>query len=170
MAARSARIILLCVALAGAALAGAATRDYFLLGREAPDFALRAGNGPTVRLSESRGDVVLLAFFGSRCGQCAAQLEAVGRLQARYGMAGLAALAVDVDDDQQAALRYIASRSVSMPLLLDPEKAVARAYRVDNLPMLLLLDRAGTVRHVHRGHGPDSELLYADEAKVLLDE
>ena len=139
MARRHGMAILLAAILAGmAAAAGAATREHFLLGRAAPDFALRAGNGPNARLSELQGEVVMLAFFGSRCSQCGAQLAVLDRLLARYRPAGLAALAVDVDDDPQAAQEYIAAREVALPLLLDPEKSVAKTYRVDVLPMLLL--------------------------------
>ena len=44
----------------------AASAEYRLTGKSAPDFALRSAGGDNVRLSEHRGNVVLLAFFGSR--------------------------------------------------------------------------------------------------------
>jgi len=143
---------------------------YRFIGQGAPDFALRSAAGPNVRLSELRGEVVLLAFYGSRCGQCGPQLAAIERLIGTYGSAGLAALAVNVDDDQTAARNFIAAQRVSLPMLLDPEKAVARAYRIDNLPMLLVIDRGGAIRHAHRDFRPADEALYQQQIKVLLDE
>ncbi|MGC4028394.1 MAG: TlpA disulfide reductase family protein [Steroidobacteraceae bacterium] len=156
--------------LAMATLAGAAAPAYRLLQQPAPDFALRASGGPNMRLSELRGDVVLLAFYGSRCGQCGPQLAVLDRLLATYRPAGLAVLAVNVDDNQEAAREFIAARRVSLPMLLDPEKSVARAYRIDSLPMLLLIDRGGAIRYAHRDFRPASEALYVEQIKALLDE
>lgn len=162
--------LLAALLLAATVLAQGAAPPYRLIGEGAPDFALRSSGGPNMRLSELRGQVVLLAFYGSRCSQCGPQLAALDRLLATYRPAGLAVLAVNVDDNQEAARSFIAAQRVSLPMLLDPEKAVARSYRIDNLPMLLLIDRAGAIRHAHRDFRPASEALYVDEIKVLLDE
>jgi peroxiredoxin len=163
-------LFLLAAALLGAGLCAAAEPRYRLKGAGAPDFALRATSGSNFRLSEHRGDVVLLVFWGSRCSQCAAQLASLSRIVDTYRSAGLAALAVNVDDDQLAAAEYAMAHPVSFPVLLDPGKAVARQYQVDNLPMLLLVDRAGLIRHVHRDYRSGSDAQYLDQIKVLLDE
>ena len=148
----------------------AAGASHRLLGQRAPDFALKATSGTNFRLSEYRGQVVMLAFWGSRCAQCPAQLAAASRLVDTYRSAGLAALAVDVDDDQQAAVEFALRHPVSFPVLLDPDKAVARTYRVDNLPMLMLIDRAGTIRYVHRDHRGGEERDWVGRIRELLDE
>jgi peroxiredoxin len=163
-------LFLLAAALLGAGMCRAAAPSYGLQGRAAPDFVLRATSGSNFRLSEHRGEVVMLVFWGSRCGQCAPQLASISRLVNTYRPAGLAALAVNVDDDQGAAVDFAVNHPVSFPVLLDPAKAVARDYRVDNLPMLLLVDRAGVIRHVHRDYRSGSDALYLDQVKVLLDE
>jgi peroxiredoxin len=162
--------LVLVAALVLAAAAHAAPPAYRLLGARAPDFALKATSGTNFRLSEYRGEVVLLGFWGSRCTQCAAQLGALSRLVDTYSSAGLKAFAVNVDDDQLAAAEYAIAHPVSFPVLLDPQKAVAREYRVDNLPMLLLVDRSGIVREVHREFGKGSEARYLEQIRVLLDE
>lgn len=150
-----------------AVAAGSADR---LLGQRAPDFALKATSGTNFRLSELRGEVVLVAFWGSRCGQCPAQLAATSRLVDTYRSAGLSALAVNVDDDQRAAVEFALRHPVSFPVLLDPDKAVARAWQVDNLPLLLLVDRGGVVRHVHRDYRSGDEKSWVPRIRTLLDE
>jgi len=166
------RYLLVLAAMTGIAAGPAAAAEpvYRLLGHDAPDFALRATSGTNFRLSEYRGQVVLLTFWGSRCSLCASQLASLSRLVDTYRSAGLMALAVNVDDDQLAAAEYAIAHPVSFPVLLDPEKGVAREYRVDNLPMLLLVDRAGVVRHVHRDYRAASGDLYREQIKSLLDE
>ncbi len=149
---------------------GAAELPYLLLGKPAPEFALRSIAGFNVRLSESRGDVVALTFWGSRCGVCIGQLAALDKLQSTYGSAGLTTLAVDVDDNQTAAQQFLAALPKSLALLMDPSKDVARTYRVDSLPMLLLIDRSGAVRFVYRDYRAGDEAGYLAQLKTLLDE
>lgn len=163
-------LFLLATALLGAGLCGGAEPRYGLQGQAAPDFALRATSGTNFRLSEQRGEVTLLVFWGSRCAQCGAQLSALSRMVDTYRSAGLTALAVNVDDNQVAAAEFAIAHPVSFPVLLDPAKAVARQYRVDNLPMLLLVDRGGVIRHVHRNYRNGSDAAYLEQIKVLLDE
>jgi peroxiredoxin len=164
------KVLLLAAALLVPLRAFTAAARYPLQGQPAVDFALRSVAGPNVRLSEYRGDVVLLSFWGSRCGQCLPQLTALDRLQATYGSAGLVTLGVNVDDDQTAAREFVAARQLGFPLLLDPQKAVARSYRVDALPLVLLIDRAGTVREVFRDYRSGAENDYLARIKALLDE
>jgi peroxiredoxin len=153
--------------MAGNAMAAA---PYPLVGREAPDFALHALVGSNVRLSENLGDVVVVTFWGSRCGPCAMQLDALNRSFATYKSVGLRVFGVSVDDDQGRALEYAKGQSVTFPLLLDPSKSVSRLYQVDNLPMTVLIDRGGVVRHVHRDYSGKNEALYLKELRALLNE
>jgi peroxiredoxin len=157
-------------ALVAAVLVAAAASSYALLGHEAPDFALHATAGDNVRLSEHRGDVVVLSFWGSRCGQCRMQLAALNRSFKTYHSAGLQVFGVNVDDDQGGALGFARTEALGFPLLLDPGKAVARAYLVDNLPMTVLIDRGGLVRQVHRDFSSKFEPDYLQQLRVLLNE
>src|SRR5689334_16093989 len=77
-----------------------AATSYALLAHEAPDFALHAIAGGNVRLSEHRGDVIVLSFWGSRCTPCRSQLAALNRSLATYRSAGLQVYGINVDDDQ----------------------------------------------------------------------
>jgi peroxiredoxin len=155
----------------GAGMASRAQPAYFLLGHEAPDFALRAVTGSNVRLSEHRGDVVVLSFWGSRCSPCRTQLAALDRSLATYRSAGLQMYGINVDDDQTRAIEFAhGGQAVAFALLLDPEKAVSRRYEVDNLPMTLLIDRNGIVRYVLRDYSAKSEDLYLQQLRTLLNE
>ena len=143
---------------------------YALLGRVAPDFALHAAAGDTVRLSEHRGEVVVLSFWSSRCTSCRTQLTALNRSFATYRSAGLAMYGVGVDDDPTQAGDFARTARVDFALLLDPAKAVSRSYQVDNLPMTLLIDRNGIVRNVFRDYNAKSEELYLQRLRALLNE
>ena len=143
---------------------------YALLGQSAPDFALRAAVGGNARLSEHRGEVVVVSFWSSRCTPCRTQLAALNRSLTTYHSAGLAMFGIGVDDDPAQARDFARSASVSFELLLDPAKGVSRSYQVDNLPMTVLIDRSGTVRTVLRDYSPESEQLYLQQLRALLNE
>ncbi|MGH8240083.1 MAG: peroxiredoxin family protein, partial [Steroidobacteraceae bacterium] len=161
--------VLVSAGLAAGAVALAAAA-YSLLGREAPDFGLHAVAGSNVRLSEYRGEVVVLSFWGSHCAPCRTQLDALDRSLHTYQSAGLRVFGINVDDDQTRALEFSKGRSVGFPLLLDPEKSVSRNYQVDNLPMTVLVDRSGIVRHVHRDYSGKEDALYLRQLRALLNE
>ena len=154
-----------------AAAAGfAAEPPYALLGQTAPDFALHAVVGDNVRLSEHRGEVVVLNFWSSRCTSCRAQLAALNRSFATYRSAGLSVYGVGVDDDPVQARDFARNARVDFALLLDPAKDVSRSYQVDNLPMTVLIDRGGTVRYVLRDYSAASSTLYLQQLRTLLNE
>ena len=167
----SVTVLLGVLGLTLAAAAGfAAEPPYALLGQAAPDFALHAVAGDNVRLSEHRGEVVVLNFWSSRCTPCRTQLAALNRSFATYRSAGLSIYAVGVDDDPVQARDFARTARVDFALLLDPQKGVSRSYQVDNLPMTVLIDRNGTVRYVLRDYSDASNRRYLQELRALLNE
>ena len=54
--------------------AGTVSAATALKGAEAPDFVLKSFSGKNLRLSEYRGEVVMLSFWATWCGDCRAQL------------------------------------------------------------------------------------------------
>jgi len=160
---------LLTLALAAGA-AARAVAPYALIGKMAPDFALHAASGGNVRLSEHRGEVVVLSFWSSRCAVCRTQLAALSRSLATYRSAGLAIYGVGVDDDPVRTRDFAHSAGLDFALLLDPARAVSRDYQVDNLPMTVLIDRNGTVRYALRDYSAADEALYLQQLQALLNE
>ena len=149
--------------LVQAAVAGAAA-----VGELAPDFALPAATGGNVRLSEHRGEVVVLTFWSSGCSVCGSQLAALGELQATYRSAGLTTLGVSVDDDLQRALLFARDHPTRFPMLLDRLKGVSRTYRIERLPTTVLIDRRGRVRYLHADYR-DTDNSYVAQVRELLD-
>jgi peroxiredoxin len=167
-----ARVFLRCLAAAvlTAGAAALAQPSYSLIARPAPDFTLHAAAGGNVRLSEHKGEVVVLSFWSSGCGTCARQLTALNQSLATYRSAGLEVYGVSVDDQPTRAEEYARGARFGFPMLLDPGKTVGRAYQVDNLPMTVLIDRGGTVRNVLRDFNAKSAGLYLEQLKALLNE
>lgn len=166
------RVFLRCAAAAllGVATVSVAQRAYDLIAQPAPDFTLHAVLGGNVRLSEHRGEVVVLSFWSSGCGTCRRQLDSLNRSLGTYRSAGLQVYGIGVDDSPAHAFDFARATSVGFPMLLDPDKAVGRAYHVDNLPMTVLIDRGGTIRNVLRDYSVKSDDLYLEQLRTLLNE
>src|SRR5580658_951637 len=153
---------------AGLAPAATAARSA-LIAQPAPDFVLPAASGSNVRLSEFRGQPVVLFFWSSRCSTCSSQLTALDRYYGTYRSSGLVVLGVSVEDDPQRALDYAHSHATSFPLLLDKTKGVGRAYDIERLPTTILIDRGGTVRYLHSDDHADDPS-YVAQIRALLDD
>lgn len=156
-------------ALAAGATTGTGAATLNLIGRKAPDFALPAAVGSNVRLSEYRGQAVIISFWSSRCSVCARQLTLLDRLYSTYRSSGLIVVAVSVDDDPVHAEQYARAHAGGFPLLLDTAKAVSRAYDIDRLPTTVLIDRSGIVRYWH-GDDRADDASYVTQIRALLDD
>jgi peroxiredoxin len=155
----------LCVALAGAAVA-----TEQLTGSEAPDFVLKSVSGENIRLSEYRGEVVMLSFWATWCGDCRSQLDGLGDMHTRYQDAGVQLLAVSLDQSPRQAQEAVAALGVSYPVLHDAGGEVGRLYDVSKVPVMVLVDRGGVVREVFEGYRRGNEERYLESVQALLRE
>jgi len=137
-------------------------------GQPAPDFSLKNAAGENLRLSEWKGEVVVLAFWADWCGRCSDQLQELARLQKQYGERGVRVVAVNIDRDDHP-VREAAARS-GVLVLHDRDQVVARQYELANLPLTVLVDAHGKVRHVHEKYRGGDAALYDEELAALLQE
>jgi peroxiredoxin len=158
-------------ALAGAlavAVAGSVTAATQLLGSEAPDFVLKSLSGKNLRLSEYRGEVVMLSFWATWCGDCRAQLVELGEMRDRYQDAGVELLAVSLDQNARQAGEVMSE--ASYPVLHDAAGDIGRLYDVTKMPVMVLIDRGGVVREVFEGFRRGNEEQYLERVQALLRE
>lgn len=139
-------------------------------GSEAPDFVLKAVDGKNYRLSEYRGQVVLVGFWASWCGECRAQLEGLAALHERYAGAELQMLAVSLDRQRSQVVDSADALGVGFPALHDAGGEVGERYEVDDLPHVILVDRDGRVRHEFTGYRRGDEDAYLERVRELLSE
>jgi len=155
----------LMVLLAATSTVSAATQ---LKVAEAPDFVLKSSSGKNLRLSEYRGEVVMLSFWATWCGDCRAQLAELGAMRERYQDAGVELLAVSLDQSSRQASEMTAG--ASYPVLHDAAGEVGRLYDVTKMPVMVLIDRGGVVREVFEGFRRGNEEQYLERVQALLRE
>ena len=139
-------------------------------GHMAPDFALKSNTGANIRLSEYRGDVVMINFWATWCGPCRQEMPLLDELYARYERVGFNLLGVNIDDDSSRAMHMVEELGIRFPVLFDERKEVSKLYNVEAMPATILVDRAGNIRFVHHGYKPGYEEKYLDQIRALLRE
>ena len=140
------------------------------VGATAPDFAAKSNSGRNVRLSELRGQVVLVNFWATWCSPCRQELPLLNKIYTQYRSAGFMLLAVNVDDNRKDAEAMLKRLELRFPTLFDGNKNVAKLYGVDTMPATLVIDRDGRVRFVHRGYYDGYERKYEQQVRELLKE
>ena len=158
------------VGLAFSVFAASSLASSGLTGQPAPDFALKSSSGDNLRLSEHRGDVVMVNFWATWCGPCRQEMPLLDELYSRYQRVGFSLLGVNIDDNSSKAMNMISELGVSFPVLFDSRKEVSKLYDVDAMPVTVIIDREGTVRYVHQGYKPGYEEMYLDQIRSLLRE
>tara|TARA_R110002096_G_scaffold6409_2_gene29729 strand:+ start:48615 stop:49112 length:498 start_codon:yes stop_codon:yes gene_type:complete len=153
-----------------AVFAASALASSGLEGQQAPDFALKSSTGENLRLSEYRGDVVMINFWATWCGPCRQEMPLLDELYSRYERVGFNLLGVNIDDDSRRAMQMIEELGVNFPVLFDARKEVSKLYEVEAMPVTVLVDREGNVRYVHHGYKPGYEDKYLDQVRSLLRE
>jgi peroxiredoxin Q/BCP len=119
------------------------------VGDAAPDFDLQGTDGP-FRLSEHRGERVVLLFYpGDETPVCTKQF--CSYRDRADDMSSLNATVVGISgQDVESHRDFTSNHGLTVPLLADPDKAVAQAYGVTR-PVLgtqratFIVDETGTV-------------------------
>jgi cytochrome c biogenesis protein CcmG/thiol:disulfide interchange protein DsbE len=117
------------------------------------DFRAVADDAPH-RLSELRGQVVVLNLWATWCGPCLHELPAMDRIAHEYGSRGLAVVTFSTED--RTRLRAFADRHPVSTL--NVYAAHAGWLDVRGRPLTLVIDRGGVVREVLIGARTYEEL------------
>lgn len=101
--------------------------------------------GATLSLADARfaGKVVVVNVWGSWCGPCRGEADALETAYAETKAAGVEFLGINLRDDRQSAKDFITDRAVQFPSIYDYPGATLAAWKVPTsvVPTTIILDR-----------------------------
>jgi len=142
------------------------------VGETAPDFTAHRTDGGTVTLSQLRGKVVLLEFWGVWCPPCRASMPHLQELAREFAAKGLIVAAVSTDTAEQTVVDFLDANGYrDFVSIWEPggkagsplTQLYGVASRAVGIPRTFLLDRQGVIRYV----GQPNDLQSSDVEALL---
>jgi peroxiredoxin len=133
-------------------------------GKVAPDFEELKTDGKTkMKLSDLKGNVVLIDFWASWCGPCRKENPNVVKTYAKYKDSGFTVMSVSLDSDKAKWLEAIQKDGLVWPNHVSDlggwQSKVGRIYGVSSIPLTILIDKEGKIINTNlRGQALEAEL------------
>lgn len=125
------------------------------LNRPAPDFALPGLDGGTIKLSDYRGKVVLVNFWGTWCEPCKEETPALQAAYKELQQQGFEIIGINLYSQEpggdKAVREFLDPYGVTYPIALDSEGEIARAFQISPIPVSYFVDPSGNIRFVKVG-------------------
>lgn len=135
------------------------------LDRPVPDLTLPTLDGGRVRLTDLRGNVVLINFWGTWCEPCKEETPALQSAYERLRSEGLVIIGVNLrrqERSDDAVREFVQQYGVTYPIALDVDGEAARLFQISPIPVSYFIDPDGTIRYVRIG------TLTADDVATLF--
>lgn len=158
---RAGRYVILIVALAFLALLAyglVAAGDQRVEAGTAPDFELTTFDGEELRLSDMRGQVVVLNFWATWCLECKREATDLEMAWRDYKDRGVQFIGVDYLDQEPLNFEYLEEFDVTYPNGMDVQGRIYNAYGVQGLPETFIINQQGEIVKVYIGALTRAEL------------
>lgn len=144
---------------------------------QAPDFTLRTVQGDLFNLSDYKGKVVLLNFWGTWCGPCRREIPDFNKLHDKYQKDGLEIVGITITSGSPERIyNFMKEWDIEYTVLTDIEdyetQRVTAYYGraigqpITGLPTTLIIDRGG---YIVKGYiGPRNEEIFYQDLKPYL--
>ena len=119
------------------------------VGKPAPEIEGKDVDGRAMKLSDSRGKVVVLVFWGSWCGPCMAQVPHERLLAERMRGRPFVLVGVNSDEDRDALKVTIEREKITWRSWFDDGRVggpIAHRWNVSSWPTVYVIDPRGVIR------------------------
>ncbi|HEX8499895.1 MAG TPA: cytochrome c biogenesis protein/redoxin [Pyrinomonadaceae bacterium] len=133
----------------------------------APDVELKTVDGKPLKLSELRGQVVLLNFWATWCVPCRSEIPSLNAMEKELAGRGFKVLGVSTSDSAELIREYQKDVRQDYTVAVGDD-GVASKYAVGVLPTTFIIDRRGRIRE--KIIGEKTRAYFEARINPLLDE
>jgi len=126
------------------------------VGKIAPDFEGGGVDGKPLKLSDYRGQVVVIVYWFSTCGPCLREIPHERELTKKMNGRPFTLLGVVTDGRGESARKVVESEGMTWPNILSGGDKVAERYHITGNPSYYVVDANGVIRS--KGYLADSSL------------
>ncbi len=120
--------------------------------KDAPDWALADINGDTIRLSDLRGQVVILDFWATWCGPCKLAMPVLDEFVKNKKPDGVQVFSINVwEKDPEKAKAFFEETGYGMTLLYGYND-LSKMYEFTGIPYICIIDKSGKIRYDEKGY------------------
>ena len=154
------------------AMSGFITRSVHaeLVMGEAPNFTLKSLRGENIKLSEHRGEVIMLSFWATYCDTCKDGIPFLNDIYLKYRDKGFTLLSINTENDLKKVTKYLRGMQIAFPILFDDTHEVSKKYEVEAMPSTYIIDRDGRLRYVHNNFKKGFEDDFQKQVRELMEE
>ncbi|WP_164668852.1 peroxiredoxin family protein [Virgibacillus doumboii] len=135
------------------------------VGQIAPDFKLKTIEGKTMRLSDFRGECVIVNFWATWCPPCRAEIPDFQKLYDNKDVEILAVNLTNTENSKSDVREFVKEYDMTFPVLMDVESNVAETYQVRAYPTSYMIDSSGHIQYVALG-AMNYDLMIQELAKM----
>jgi thiol-disulfide isomerase/thioredoxin len=121
-----------------------------------PDLDLEGRDGGGIRVSQLRGNVVLVNFWATWCGPCRAELPLLQDLYNKYSDRNFTVLAINVDNDRDRVAPFLKTNNLTLPIYYANANDVS-ALTWQGIPTSFIVAPDGKLEKAYVGYSPDIE-------------
>ena len=146
-------------------------RGYIVkVGQMAPDFTVNEAGGRSYRLSDLRGNLVMLQFTASWCSVCRTEMPFIENEIWKINKdSDLYVIGIDRDESLETVIKFQKDMAVTYPLALDPGAEIFKLFADEKAGVTrnVIIDREGKIIFLTRLYDRDE---FEQMKKVIFSE
>ena len=142
--------------------------------RPAPAWELRDLSGKTVKMSDFKGKLIVMDFWGSWCPPCREELPSFQAMYDKYKDRGVVFLGMNWERAAEPGARmkavtdFMARNKYTFPVIIDHDRVAVEAYEIEGFPTVFVIDKTGTIRYRNVGYDEGVEQIIEAQLNSLM--